>query len=178
MQLMGLTDANDTGNTGDAAATTDDEDGNSSGNEGEDEGNGLEEDNHMEIDAMGNNVFGQGMFCTCMRLNCASIAHSTLHKESDHNYSDREMGYHSERNRSETPSSTRSWLNVPTPPPTPPSTPPPGSNDEEQASVDEDGFMHITEDDYRDYERWYAEDDMLELNEMSKLIIYRIPCFA
>ncbi|KEP46055.1 transposase family Tnp2 protein, partial [Rhizoctonia solani 123E] len=104
-----------------------------------------EEEGHMDIDVMEDDAFGQGL---------------------DHDYDDREMGYRSESERSETPSSTGSWLNVPTPPPSPPSTPPPGSDDEEQPSEDEDGFAHITAEDYREYERWYAEDDMLELDEM------------
>ncbi|KDN35864.1 hypothetical protein RSAG8_11226, partial [Rhizoctonia solani AG-8 WAC10335] len=124
MQSMGLIDADDTGNATNAAATADIyDDSNGSDDEVEDEDDGLEDDNHMDIDAMENDAFGHGL---------------------DYGYGDREMGYRSESDRSETPSSTG----------------------KEQASEDEDGFAHITEADYREFERWYTEDDMLELDEM------------
>jgi hypothetical protein len=56
-------------------------------------------------------------------------------------------------------------------PPTPPQTPPPNSKDEECPLEDEDGFAHVPED-YHEYERWFAEEDQLELGEMSKLCIH------
>ncbi|EUC61550.1 hypothetical protein RSOL_397080, partial [Rhizoctonia solani AG-3 Rhs1AP] len=85
-------------------------------------------------------------------------------QQPNYGYNDEAVGCRSESDRSATPSSTGSWLNVPTPPPSPPPTPPPGSDDEEQPSEDKDGFMPITEDDYCEYECWYAENKMLELD--------------
>ncbi|KEP45905.1 transposase family Tnp2 protein [Rhizoctonia solani 123E] len=146
---MGLIDADNAGDAADNATTTDDDEENSSEDEDEDEDDdgSLGEDNHMDIDMMADDLFGQD-------------------NNVDYNNGNSEMGYHSESDRSTTPSSTGSWLNMPTPPPSLPQTPPPGSDDEEQPSEDEDGFAHITEDDYHEYECWYAEDNILELNEM------------
>ncbi|KEP46539.1 hypothetical protein V565_193740 [Rhizoctonia solani 123E] len=95
------------------------------GNGYEDDGDDFGDGNHMDVDVTRNDLFKQRMFT---------------------------VGCRSESDRSATPSSTGSWLNVPTPPPSPPPTPPPGSDDEEQPSEDKDGFMPITEDDYCEYE--------------------------
>ena len=160
-QIMGLVGATNDGDIDDGHDP----------NRFENENNHEREEGDMDIDVMGDDAFGQGTLCECMLCNCALIVDGILHKGLDHEYNDREMGYRSESERSETPSSTGSWMNIPTPPPSPPSTPPPGSDDEEQPSEDEDGFTHVTAEDYREYERWYAEDDMLELDEMSKLFI-------
>ncbi|QRV77209.1 Transposase family tnp2 [Ceratobasidium sp. AG-Ba] len=68
----------------------------------------------------------------------------------------------------ETPSddeeSTGDWYEVGTPPPSPPTSPfrPP----EDQVPSDtEEGYQDVNADDYREYERWYAEDCEAELRE-------------
>ncbi|CAE6402018.1 unnamed protein product, partial [Rhizoctonia solani] len=50
-----------------------------------------------------------------------------------------------------------SWYHVPTPLPSPPRSPPP-EQDGLEPSEDEDDFCNINAVDYREYERWYAED--------------------
>jgi hypothetical protein len=72
----------------------------------------------------------------------------------------------------EAPSSPGSWYNVGTPPPSPARSPLVRSD--EELSENEDGYFNITEDDYREYDRWYAEDCEAELDELRqcKLLCY------
>ncbi|KAG9093678.1 hypothetical protein FS749_013972 [Ceratobasidium sp. UAMH 11750] len=65
---------------------------------------------------------------------------------------------------SDAPSSTGSWHEVSTPPPTPP--PPPSDLSGDDIPSDDDGYRHVTAEDYREYDRWYAEDRQDELDEM------------
>lgn len=65
---------------------------------------------------------------------------------------------------SEAPSSPRSWFDIATPLPSPPSSP--LARSDNGASEDEDGYCDITADDYREYDRWYAEDCEAELNKL------------
>jgi hypothetical protein len=67
---------------------------------------------------------------------------------------------------SEAPGSPGSWYHVGTPPPSAPHSPLVRSDEEK--SEDEDGYLNITEDDYREYDRWYAEDCEAELDELRK----------
>jgi hypothetical protein len=60
--------------------------------------------------------------------------------------------------------SERSWDCVGTPPPSPPSSPLPGASDEE-VDEDEDGFLNITAEDYREYDRWFGEEEE-QINEI------------
>jgi hypothetical protein len=64
---------------------------------------------------------------------------------------------------SQAPSSPRDWFDVGTPPPSPPQFPLPRS-DEELSDL-EDDYIEVTADDYREYDRWYAEDCEPELDE-------------
>ncbi|EUC67015.1 transposase family Tnp2 protein, partial [Rhizoctonia solani AG-3 Rhs1AP] len=62
-----------------------------------------------------------------------------------------------------------SWYHVPTPLPSPPGSPPPEQDnfqDEAPELGDEDGFQNINAGDFREYERWYAEDHLGEDVEM------------
>ena len=76
------------------------------------------------------------------------------------------MHYNSEGNIDDAASSRGSWYDISTPPPSMPPTPPQLSEDE--LSPDEDGYRNIDAEDYREYDRWFAEDRMDELDEMSK----------
>jgi hypothetical protein len=58
-----------------------------------------------------------------------------------------------------------SWYDVPTPLPTPPCSPLP-DQDHPEASDDDEGFRNVDAHDYREYERWYAEDNLGEDQEM------------
>ncbi|CAE6462456.1 unnamed protein product [Rhizoctonia solani] len=60
--------------------------------------------------------------------------------------------------------SERSWDCVGTPPPSPPSSPLPGASDEE-VDEDEDGFLNITAEDYREYDCWFGEEEE-QINEI------------
>ncbi|KAF8761829.1 hypothetical protein RHS01_00190 [Rhizoctonia solani] len=53
--------------------------------------------------------------------------------------------------------SNQSWENIETPPPSPPQSPLLGASDEE-FDENEDGFMDITKEDCREYERWFGEE--------------------
>ncbi|CCO36722.1 hypothetical protein RSOLAG1IB_12254 [Rhizoctonia solani AG-1 IB] len=53
--------------------------------------------------------------------------------------------------------SDRSWDRIGTPPPSPPRSPLPGASDKEP-DEDEDGFLNITAEDYREYDRWFGEE--------------------
>ncbi|KAG8746372.1 hypothetical protein FRC12_014299 [Ceratobasidium sp. 428] len=72
--------------------------------------------------------------------------------------------FDAEDHLSDAPSTPCSWFNVGTPPPSPPSSPFQLSDDD--ISEDEDGFVNLTAEDYREYDRWYAEDSQTELDEM------------
>ncbi|KAG8756994.1 hypothetical protein FRC12_010412 [Ceratobasidium sp. 428] len=74
-------------------------------------------------------------------------------------------GFMSEREPSEPPDSPYSWIDVGTPLPSPPASPLELS-DAEDWPKDEDGYENITAEDYRKYDRWYAEDSQQELDEM------------
>jgi hypothetical protein len=71
-----------------------------------------------------------------------------------------------EEELSEAPSSPGSWYHIGTPPPSPPRSPLVRSDEEKLE--DEDGYFNITEDDYREYDRWYADDCEAELDELRK----------
>jgi hypothetical protein len=75
--------------------------------------------------------------------------------------SDGEQSDHSE----ESDYSRGSWYNVPTPLPSPPRSPPPNQEDADP-SKDEEGFRNVDAVDYREYERWYGEDNLGEDEEM------------
>lgn len=66
-------------------------------------------------------------------------------------------------------SSCGSWYDVPTPLPSPPRCPPP-EQDNESSSEDEEGFKNVVMEDYHEYDRWYAEDNQVELDEMHEHI--------
>jgi hypothetical protein len=76
------------------------------------------------------------------------------------------MHYDSEGDVDDAASSRGSWYDVSTPLPSPPPTPPQLSEDE--LSSDEDGYCNIDAEDHREYDRWFAEDRMDELDEMGK----------
>ncbi|CAE6504462.1 unnamed protein product [Rhizoctonia solani] len=61
-------------------------------------------------------------------------------------------------------SSRDSWHHVPTPLPSPPQSPLPESDEHE--SDNDEGFRNIEAHDYREYERWYAKDNLLEEDEI------------
>jgi hypothetical protein len=82
-------------------------------------------------------------------------------------YSDSEL-----QEPSEAPGSPRDWMDIGTPPPSPPRSPFARSQDD--LSETEDGYVDITADDYREYDRWYAEDCQAELDEMRKCYV----CYA
>ena len=83
------------------------------------------------------------------------------------------MHYDSEGAIDDAVSSRGSWYDVSTPPPSPPPTPPQLSEDE--LPPDKDGYRHIDAEDYREYDRWFAEDRMEELDEMGK---HAYNCFS
>ncbi|CEL62283.1 hypothetical protein RSOLAG1IB_10347 [Rhizoctonia solani AG-1 IB] len=63
-----------------------------------------------------------------------------------------------------------SWYEVPTPLPSPPQSPLPEHND--IGPVDDgENFQNINADDYREYERWYTEDNLLEEDEMATEVL-------
>jgi hypothetical protein len=64
---------------------------------------------------------------------------------------------------SEAPGTPQSWYNVGTPLPSPPQSP--LALSDKELSEDEDGYVDVTADDYREYDRWYAEDCEPELDE-------------
>ncbi|KAG9081505.1 hypothetical protein FRC06_005529, partial [Ceratobasidium sp. 370] len=66
---------------------------------------------------------------------------------------------------SDTSSSHHDWYDIGTPPPTPPRSPFQLS-DNDDPSEDEDGYQHVTAEDYREYDRWFAEDSQAEFDEM------------
>ncbi|QRV73589.1 Transposase family tnp2 [Ceratobasidium sp. AG-Ba] len=74
------------------------------------------------------------------------------------------MNNYNEGEISDVPSSNGSWNELGTPPPSPPPLPSDSEND--ASSDDEDGYQHVTAEDYREYDRWYAEDRQDELDEM------------
>ncbi|QRV80956.1 Transposase family tnp2 [Ceratobasidium sp. AG-Ba] len=61
------------------------------------------------------------------------------------------------------PPSPDDWHHIATPPPSPLPSPPPFDND--PPSKDEDGYTNIDAEDYREYDRWFAEDCEPELDE-------------
>ncbi|QRV98449.1 Transposase family tnp2 [Ceratobasidium sp. AG-Ba] len=60
------------------------------------------------------------------------------------------------------PDPAEDWRDVPTPPPSPP---PLALDADEEVSDNEDGYMNVTADDYREYDRWFADDRAAELDE-------------
>ncbi|CCO36041.1 hypothetical protein BN14_10163 [Rhizoctonia solani AG-1 IB] len=59
-----------------------------------------------------------------------------------------------------------SWYEVPTPLPSPPQSPL-SDRDEIGEATNEENFQDINAGDYREYERWYTEDNLLEEDEMA-----------
>lgn len=70
---------------------------------------------------------------------------------------------------SDVSSSYGSWYEVGTPLPSPPNSPLAMSDNE--LSEDEDGYISMTAQDHREYDRWYAEDCPQEYDELGRLFI-------
>ncbi|CEL53971.1 hypothetical protein RSOLAG1IB_11503 [Rhizoctonia solani AG-1 IB] len=86
------------------------------------------------------------------------------HNQDDHNGQFEDYPAEGDYNWDPTPTdsdeehmSERSWDHVGTPMPSPPSSPLPGASDEE-VDDDEDGFLNITAEDYREYDRWFGDE--------------------
>ncbi|QRV90366.1 Transposase family tnp2 [Ceratobasidium sp. AG-Ba] len=60
------------------------------------------------------------------------------------------------------PNPAEDWHDIPTPLPSPPAL---ALDADEEVSDNEDGYMNVTADDYREYDRWFAEDRAEELDE-------------
>ncbi|EUC54688.1 hypothetical protein RSOL_066180, partial [Rhizoctonia solani AG-3 Rhs1AP] len=68
-----------------------------------------------------------------------------------------------------------SWYHVPTPIPSPPHSPPPEQDDHEP-SDDEDGFRNVNAQDFREFERWYAEDYLgKDVEMLAETLTYKEP---
>ncbi|QRV83077.1 Transposase family Tnp2 protein [Ceratobasidium sp. AG-Ba] len=77
----------------------------------------------------------------------------------DVNQEELPMHYHHEEEWERSPSPTDDWHSIATPPPSPPPF------DPDPPSEDEDGYVNIDAEDYREYDRWFAEDLEPELDE-------------
>ncbi|QRV91989.1 Transposase family tnp2 [Ceratobasidium sp. AG-Ba] len=76
--------------------------------------------------------------------------------------SDLPMHYDKEEDDVPPPDAADDWQEVPTPPPSPP---PLDLDADGDVSEEEDGYRNVTADDYREYDRWFAEDREEELGE-------------
>ncbi|QRV73327.1 Transposase family tnp2 [Ceratobasidium sp. AG-Ba] len=72
------------------------------------------------------------------------------------------MHHNEEEDYMPDPESPVGWDDIPTPPPSPP---PLQLDKNDAASDEEDGYENITAEDYREYDRWFAEDRQEELDE-------------
>ncbi|CCO34038.1 hypothetical protein BN14_08130 [Rhizoctonia solani AG-1 IB] len=97
-----------------------------------------------------------------------------LHTE-EHNTIDDTIGYNTYDPGDQEPDddgrsdySRGSWYQVATPLPSP-CSPPPERNESLSESEDEGEFQNVDVEDYRDYERWYAEDNIYEDSEMREM---------
>ncbi|QRV84316.1 Transposase family tnp2 [Ceratobasidium sp. AG-Ba] len=80
----------------------------------------------------------------------------------DVNQEELPMHYHHEEEWERSPSPTDDWHSIATPPPSPPPF------DPDPPSEDEDGYVNIDAEDYREYDRWFAEDLEPELDEFGR----------